>query len=177
MNTRRMLTMSTATAVLAVLAGAAISAQDRYTLKVPDGLAFSEFQGYEKWQFVSISQTDDLVAVVLANPLMLETFQAGFPENGKPVPDGARMAKVHWKPVKSADAPAATIVPGALHDVDFMVKDSKRFAASGGWGYAEFDYDVAAETFTPQGSGANCGHAYHTIVASKDYVFTAFPKR
>ena len=68
-------------------------------------------------------------------------------------------------------------MPGALHDVDFMVKDSKRFADSGGWGYAEFDYDAGADAFKPLGSGANCGHACHTIVAKKDYVFTAFPKR
>ncbi|HSV21187.1 MAG TPA: cytochrome P460 family protein [Casimicrobiaceae bacterium] len=177
MNARRIVTMTSATAVLAVLAGAALSAQDRSTLQVPNGLAFAEFKGYETWQVISISQSDDLVAVIVGNPMMIDAYQTGIADNGKPFPDGAKMAKIHWVPKKSAEAPAPTIVPGALHDVDFMVKDSKRFADSGGWGYAEFDYDAGADAFKPLGSGANCGHACHTIVAKKDYVFTAFPKR
>ena len=68
-------------------------------------------------------------------------------------------------------------VPDTLHDVDFMVKDSKRFSGSGGWGYAQFNYDSASEAFTPDGSGAGCGYTCHTIAASKDYVFTAYGKR
>jgi hypothetical protein len=66
-----------------------------------------------------------------------------------------------------------------------MVKDSKRFADSGGWGWGEFKYDAASDTFTPQtladippqGNDAKCGFACHTIVKAKDYVFTAYPKR
>jgi hypothetical protein len=45
-------------------------------------------------------------------------------------------------------------VPDTLHDVDFMVRDSKRFADSGNWGYAQFNYDTASDNFTPLGSGA-----------------------
>jgi len=118
---------------LAVLGGRARSAQDKYSVKVPNGLAFSEFRGYESWQVVSISQDGDLVASILANPVMIEAYAAGVPGNGRPFPDGAKMAKIHWKPKKLETFPAAT-VPGTLHDVDFMVKDSKRFADSGGWG-------------------------------------------
>jgi len=62
-------------------------------------------------------------------------------------------------------------------DLDFMVRDSKRFADSGNWGYAQFNYDPATDTFTPLGTGAACGFACHTIVKAKDYVFTAYPKR
>jgi hypothetical protein len=58
-----------------------------------------------------------------------------------------------------------------------MVRDSKRFPDTGGWGYAQFDDDSASDTFTPFGTGAKCGFACHTIVAAKDYVFTAYPKR
>ena len=87
------------------------------------------------------------------------------------------MAKIHWNAKKSAEAPAPTAVPDSLHDVDFMARDSKRFADSGNWGYAQFNYDAASNSFTPQGSGAKCGFACHTIVATKDYVFTAYPKR
>lgn len=68
-------------------------------------------------------------------------------------------------------------MPDSLHDVDFMEKDSKKFSNSGGWGYAQFNYDAASDTFTPLGDGAKCGAACHTIVATKDYVFTAYPRR
>jgi hypothetical protein len=163
--------------VLVVLGGKAISAQDKYTVQVPNGLAFSEFRGYEDWNVVAISQTDELMAVILANPVMIEAYRSGVPGNGKPFPDGSKIAKIHWKPKKSADAPAPTTVPDILHDVDFIAKDSKRFPDTGGWGYAQFNHDTASDTFAPEGTGANCGYACHTIVASKDYIFTAYPKR
>jgi len=59
----------------------------------------------------------------------------GVPGNGKPFPDGSKMAKIHWTPKKLETFSAAT-VPGTQHDVDFMVRDSKRFKDSGGWGWA-----------------------------------------
>src|SRR4051812_16072404 len=133
---------------LVVLGGIAFAAQDKYTVKVPGGLAFSEFKGYESWQVVANSQNDKLVAVILANPVMISAFQAGAPGNGKPFPDGSKMAKIHWTPKKNQFFPNTTI-PGALHDVDFMVKNSKRFADSGGWGWAVFKYDPASDAFSP----------------------------
>jgi hypothetical protein len=133
---------------LAVLGSMAVAQQDKYTLQVPNGLAFSEFRGYEGWQVVSISQDGDLIAAILANPVMIDAYRAGVPGNGQPFPDGAKMAKIHWNPKKMETFPAAT-VPGTQHDVDFMVKDSNRFADSGGWGWAVFDYDAASDTFTP----------------------------
>src|SRR6478609_12037472 len=86
--------------VLALLGGKAISAQNKYALKVPGGLAFSEFRGYEAWQVVSVSQDGGLFAAILANPAMIGAYRAGVPGNGKPFPDGARMAKIHWNPKK-----------------------------------------------------------------------------
>jgi hypothetical protein len=164
--------------VLAVLVGGrAMSAQDKYTLQVPNGLAFSEFKGYEDWPAVAVSQTGETIEVILGNPAMINAYRAGVPGNGKHFPDGAKMAKIHWKAKKSAEAPAPTTVPDTLHDVDFMARDSKRFADSGGWGYAEFDYDGASDTFKPLGNDAKCGFGCHTIVAAKDYVFTAYGKR
>ena len=162
---------------LAVLGGKAISARDRYSVQVPNGLAFSDFRGYEDWQVVAVSKTDELMAAILANPVMIAAYRDGIPGNGKPFPDGSKMAKIHWKPKTSADAPAPTTVPDTLHDVDFIERDSKRFPDSGGWGYAQFNYDTAADAFTPEGSGSNCGYSCHTIVAAKDYIFTAYPKR
>ncbi len=115
--------------------------------------------------------------MILANPVMIEAYRAGIYDAGKPFPDGPKMAKIHWTPTKSADAPAPTTIPGALHDVDFMVRDGKRFPDTGGWAYAEFDYDAVSDGFKPDGSGADCGYACHTIAKAKDYVFTAYQKR
>src|SRR6266481_5556704 len=185
MKSKSML-ISVGTMALAVLAtGAAISAQDRYTLKVPNGLAFSEFKGYGGWQTISVSHNGELLAVILGNPAMIDARKAGVPGNGKPFPDGAKMAKIHWNPKKNEIAPGQPLVAGTLHDVDFMVKDSKRFADSGGWGYAEFEYDAASDTFRPgtlsdkppQANDAKCGFGCHTIVKNQDYVFTEYPKR
>jgi hypothetical protein len=163
----------------------ATSAQDKYTLKVPGGLAFSEFKGYENWSVVAISENGGMIAVILANRVMIDAYRAGFPGNGKPFPEGSKMAKVHWSPKKNESYPGQPIVPGTQHDVDFMVKDSNRFADSGGWGWAEFEYDASSDTFRPgtladkppQGNDAKCGFACHTVVKTRDYVFTDYGKR
>ena len=187
MNFKGVFTIAMTAVWLAVLGGLAISAQDKqdkYSVKVPGGLAFSEFKGYESWQTISLSRNAKLVAVIVGNPAMIAAYQAGIPANGKPVPDGAKMAKVHWAPKQNAFFPDAT-VPGELVNVDFMVKDSKRFADSGGWGYAVFDYNAASDTFTPgttagsppQGNDAKCGFACHTRAKARDYVFTEYGKR
>jgi hypothetical protein len=186
MKGKSMLTIAGITVSLAVLAaGAAISAQDKYTLKVPNGLAFSEFKGYEGWQTISISHNGEMLAVILGNPAMIDAYKAGVPGNGKPFPDGAKMAKIHWNAKKNETAPGQPLVAGTLHDVDFMEKDGKRFSDSGGWGYAEFEYDTASDAFRPgtledkppQGTDAKCGFACHTVVKKQDYVFTEYPKR
>ena len=178
--------MTIVAAVLTILVGGkAMSAQDKYALRVPNGLAFSEFKGYEDWPTIAVSQTGETIEVILGNPAMINAYKAGVPGNGKHFPDGAKMAKIHWIATKSAEAPSPTTVPGGLHDVDFMAKDSKRFADSGGWGYGAFKYDPASDQFTPatvadkppQGNDAKCGFGCHTIVAAKDYVFTAYGKR
>jgi hypothetical protein len=174
------------TVSLAVLAtGAAISAQDKYTLKVPGGLAFSEFKGYESWQTISVSHSGPHMAVILGNPAMIDAYKAGFPGNGKPFPDGAKMAKVHWNVKKNDAQPGQPDQPSTQSDVDFMVKDSKRFAGGGGWGYAAFEYDPKTDTFKPstaasqppQLNDAKCGVACHTIVKDHDYVFTEYAHR
>jgi mono/diheme cytochrome c family protein len=166
-------------------AQAAISTQDKYALKIPNGLAFSEFRGYEGWQVISISHNGGAVAAILGNPVMINAYKAGIPGNGKPFPDGAKMAKVHWNAKVNAGEPGGPAVPGAQHDVDLMLKDSKRFADSGGWGYGAFEYDAASDTFRPatlkdkppQGNDAKCGFACHTIVKTSDYVFTDYGHR
>jgi len=125
---KRILPTAAVVALPAILVAAAFAAQDRYSLQVPGGLAFSEFKGYEDWQVIAVSHNGDKVAVIVGNPAMIEAYKAGAPGNGKPFPDGARMAKTHWIAKKAEDQPGEPIVPGGLHDVDFMVKDSKRLA-------------------------------------------------
>src|SRR6202451_2899567 len=184
MKRTRMLTIPIVSGVLVLVGGWALSAQDKYTLKVPNGLAFAEFRGYESWQVVSISQDGPLMAATLANPVMIKAYLAGPPGNGQPFPDGSKMAKIHWNPKKMETFPAAT-VPGTQHDMDFMVKDSKRFADSGGWGYGAVDHNAASDTSTPgttaekppQGNDAKCGFACHTRVKTRDYVFTDYGHR
>lgn len=149
MKVKSILTIAGATALAVLVAGVAISAQDKYSLKVPNGLALSEFRGYEDWKVISVSHNGGLFAVIVENSAMIEAFRGGVPGNGKPFPDGGKMAKIHWNPKKNEAAPGQPLVPSTLHDVDFMVNDSKRFVDSGGWGYAEFEYDAASDTFEP----------------------------
>ena len=172
------------TSVWLATMGLAVGTQDKYTVKVPGGLAFSEFKGYEDWPVISVSSNPSALGVILGNPVMIDAYRAGFPDNGKPVPDGAKMAKVHWVPKQNAFFKEGT-VQGAQLNVDFMVKDSKRFADSGGWGYAVFDFDPASDSFRPgtsastppQGNDAKCGFACHSRAKSRDYVFTDYGRR
>lgn len=161
---------------LAVLNGEAISA-DKYAVKVPGGLAFSEFRGFEDWAAVGVSQARDLIEVIVANPVMIKAYRAGIPGNGKAFPDGSKMAKIHWTTKKGTEVGNTATMPDKLHDIDFMVRDSKRFSKTGNWGYAQFDYDAETDTFKPNGTGAGCGYACHTSAKDKDYVFTAYGKR
>ena len=147
---------------LSVVVTLALATQDKYTVKVPGRLAFSEFRGYEDWQYVSASITDDRVKIIGGNPAMIAAYKAGFPGNGKAVPDGAVLSKVQWSKKPNPDFPDKVMVPGDLKEVEFMVKDSKRFPDSNGWGYAEFTYDAASDNFQPLGAGAKCGAACHT---------------
>ena len=179
-----MIVVTLALAIFAISHSSAEAKDAKYAVKVPGGLAFSEFEGYESWQTISVSHTDQITAVILGNPVMIKAYQAGIPGNGKPFPDGAKMAKIHWNS-KQNQYPGTPFVPASQHDADFMLKDSKRFADSGGWGWAEFEYDAASQSFRPgnlndnppQGNDAKCGFVCHTVVKSRDYVFTDYAPR
>jgi hypothetical protein len=75
----RIVSVGTFSLVLAALGSIALAAQDKYTVRVPNGLAFSDFRGYENWQVVSTSRTDDLLKVMVANPAMIDAYRAGIP--------------------------------------------------------------------------------------------------
>src|ERR1700761_3707473 len=103
-----MLSIRTAIAIVvlpSLAAGIALAAQDRYSLEVPGGLAFSEFKGYEDWQTVAVSHNGDKLAIILGNPALIDAYKSGVPGNGKPFPDGAKFAKIHWTVKKAEDQP------------------------------------------------------------------------
>jgi hypothetical protein len=163
---------------LTVLIGLTLWAQqDRYTLKVPAGLAFAEFKGYDTWQDVSVSETEGSVKAILANPTMIKAYKEGIPDNGKPFPEGSKTVKIEWVKKKNPLSPYFVEVPETLKSVSFIEKNSKRFPNTHGWAYAKFEYDVDSKTFKPSVIGAECGYACHTKVASRDYIFTAYPPR
>jgi hypothetical protein len=176
----------TAGAVLAVLVvtGAhaqdqnQVQAKDKYSLKSPSGIAFSDFRGYEDWSVVSSARTDEVLKVIIGNPAIIKAYKAGVPVNGQPFPEGSMLVKLQWKPKKSTEAQFAVDVPDIFAQAFVLEKDSKRFPKTGGWGYAVFNYDAASDKFAADPKSlADCGNACHTAVKAKDYVFHPYQKR
>jgi hypothetical protein len=165
---------------LGILLTIAIAAQDRDALKAPNGVAYSEFQGYESWQTVAPSVVDEGIKSILANPVMIRAYKDGIPGNGKPFPDGSKIVKIEWKKKKNDDSPYSVEVPDVLKSVSFIEKDSKRFPETSGWGYAQFTYDGSSRTLKPFGEDSSFAmkcYKCHTIVKEKDYIFTAYGPR
>jgi cytochrome P460 len=186
MKRNNLLTISVVTtAVIAVLGGATlyaqdkgVSAKDKYSLKSPGDIAFSDFKGYEDWAVISSARTDEVLKVIVGNPAMISAYKSGVPGNGKPFPEGAKAVKLQWKPKKSTEAPFVVDVPDTFSQAFVMEKDSKRFAKTGGWGYAVFNYDPPTATFSADAkSPADCGHVCHVAVKAKDYIFHPYQTR
>jgi hypothetical protein len=169
-------------ALLAILGGAVLNAKgqdtDKYSLKSPDGIAFSDFRGYEDWSTVSSARQAEVLRVIVANSAMIKAFKAGVPLNGKAFPEGSMIVKLQWSPKKDTEATFDVEVPDAFKQAFVMEKDSKRFPKTGGWGYAVFNYDAASNKFTPDTtSHADCGNSCHVAVKAKDYIFHPYEKR
>ena len=177
MKRKNILTTAMAAALFAVVGNASVYAQDKYALKSPDGIAFADFKGYEDWAVVSSARTDEVLKVIVANPEMIAAFKAGVPGNGQPFPDGAKIAKLQWKPKKSTEAPFVVDVPDVFSQAFVMEKDSNKYPKSGGWGYALFNYEPASDTFTADPSRSDCGHTCHVAVKAKDHIFHPYQKR
>src|SRR5262245_35292007 len=104
---------------------------DRFTLKAPNGIAFSEFRGYDAWTVLAVSHPDDAggcgtsktgcIKAIVGNPVMVKAYADGFPGNGKPVPDGAMMAKIEWLNARNPAAPYPVTLPGEQTEVGVMV--------------------------------------------------------
>ena len=171
-----------ATAILGILGGAILYAQgqasDKYSLISPDGIAFSDFRGYEDWAVVSSARTDEVQKVIVGNPAMIKAFKTGIPGNGQHFPEGSMIVKLQWSQKKSTEAEFAVDVPDAFKQAFVMEKDSKRFPKTGGWGYAVFNYDAATGKYTPDPtSHADCGNTCHVSVKAKDYIFHPYEVR
>ena len=179
MKRKSILGIATAAAVLAAL-GATVYAQDKfdkYSLKSPDGIAFSDFRGYEDWAVISSARTDQELKVIVGNPAIIKAFKAGAPGNGQPFPEGSKMVKMQWKLKKSTEAPFVVEVPDTPTQAFVMEKNSKRFPKTGGWGYAVFNHEVATGKMTADPAKADCGHTCHVAVKNKDYVFHPYQTR
>ena len=175
-------TIVMSTGLLAILAGVVLYAQgqddDKYSLKSPDGIAFSDFRGYEDWSMVSSAHTEAVLKVIVANPAMIKAYKSGDPGNGQPFPQGSMIVKLQWKPKKSTEAPFDVDVPDVYKQAFVMEKDSKRFPKTGGWGYAVFNYDAASDKFTADPTAhEDCGQSCHVAVKAKDYIFHPYQKR
>jgi len=178
MQRKHKLTVAITAVVLAILGAGAVYAPDKYSLKSPSGIAFSDFRGYEDWAVVSSARTDEVLKVIVGNPAMINAYKAGAPGNGQPFPEGSMIVKLQWKPKKSTEAPFVVDVPDVFSQAFVMEKDSKRFAKSGGWGYAVFTYEPALNKFTADPKSlSDCGVACHTVVKAKDYIFHPYQKR
>jgi len=169
-------------ALLSIWGKSAKSSPDKYELTEPNGIAFSEIRGYETWKVIAASRRTDVVEIqaVLGNPEMVASYQSGTPGNGRPFPDGVKIVKIVWAEKQSRAFPAA-FEPGGLRRIDFIMKDSKRFPATNGWGYARFVYDGKTDAFAPWAPDnpafARQCHLCHSIVKAKDFIFTSYARR
>ncbi|MBI1865818.1 MAG: cytochrome P460 family protein [Nitrospirae bacterium] len=133
----------------------------------PNGISIPA--GYKDWRVIATAHRTDnnTLRVILGNDLAVEAARSG---KTNPWPEGAVLAKIVWKQ-KNDENWAAAHVPAALAHAEFMIKDSKKYAGTGGWGYARW---IGMDQ-KPYGKDANFAQecvGCHTPVKSMDYVFT-----
>jgi hypothetical protein len=129
--------------------------------------------GYRDWKLISVAHEEgklnDLRAV-LGNDIAVKAYR----ENTLPFPDGAIVARLAWKYTSSEEnnkvfGGPQSFVAGDPTNVQFMVKDSKKYAATGGWGYTQFNDGVAVESSALTGC-----YGCHVPVKARDYLFTRY---
>ena len=129
--------------------------------------------GYRDWKLISVAHEEgtlnDLRAV-LGNDVAV----AAYRENKLPFPDGAIIARLAWSYVPSEEnnkvfSRTQSFVAGAPTNVQFMVKDSTKYASTGGWGFAQFKYGRP----DPKAALNTC-FPCHVPVKARDYVFTRY---
>ena len=138
--------------------------------------------GYRDWRLISVKQLTGAdgklkqLRAQLGNDIAIEAFRAGK----LPFPDGAIIAALHWNEASSdadnqvlasgfSGAGLESVFAGSAANVQFMVKDSKKYAASGGWGYADFTNGRPGD----QPLHEKC-FPCHVPAKDHDYVFTRY---
>lgn len=124
--------------------------------------------GYRHWELIAPShQTGSFneLRAILGNTLSMTAYRKGT----LPFPDGAILVKLAWKRVPSNEFKGA-FVPGAATTVQIMVKDSKKYAATGGWGFGRF-VDGKPED---EAQHKTCFRCHEANVKGHDLVFTRF---
>lgn len=160
-----------ATMVVALLAAAGIlcsaipAATAADIVAAPTGVTIPK--GYRNWQIVAPSQRDDKdeIRVILGNSIAMKAYRS----KQLPFPDGSILAKLAWKRAKSTEFPQ-TFVPGAAQRIEFMVKDSKKYASTGGWGFGRFVDGKPADAE----AHATCFPCHQANVKDNDFVFTRY---
>ena len=132
--------------------------------------------GYRDWKVVSVAHEEgDLndIRAILGNDMAIEAYRAGT----LPFPEGAIVGRIAWSYVPSEEnnkvfGRPQSFVAGAPTDfyLQFMVKDAKKYAATGGWGYASFDKDGKP---SPESAMKTC-FPCHQAVNSRDFIFTRY---
>jgi hypothetical protein len=129
--------------------------------------------GYRDWRLISVAHEEgnlnDLRAV-LGNDIAIKAYREGK----LPFPDGAIIARLAWKYVPSEEnnkvfGREQSFVTGDATNVQFMLKDSKKYAATGGWGFAQFSEGRAVEA-----TGLVGCFGCHAPVKERDYLFTRY---
>lgn len=137
--------------------------------EAPDGLP----AGYRDWRLISVAHEagslNDLRAV-LGNDKAIDTYRTGT----LPFPDGTIIARLAWTYTPSDEnnkvfGKEQSFVAGTPTNVQLMIKDTKKYAATGGWGFEQFDHGKAANAEATRGC-----YACHTPVKDRDYVFTHY---
>lgn len=127
-------------------------------------------EGYRSWELIAPATEDapfDELRVVLANPIAADAYRRGI----RPFPDGSQLVKLAWKRQRSSDFASAT-VPGQATTVQLMVKDSRRYAVSGGWGFGRFIGGKAVD----EAQHRSCFACHDARVADRDWVFTRYAR-
>jgi len=125
-------------------------------------------KGYRTWTLIAVShRTDnkDELRAILGNPAAAKALRKGT----LPLPDGAMLAKLAWKREPMPEFQGA-FMPGASPRLEFMVKDSKKYASTGGWGFARFIDGKPAD----EAAHKTCFPCHEANVKGLDYVFTRF---
>lgn len=160
---RRILAASLAAGVVSSAVAATFAANSEnlspiYGVSIPDG--------YRKWELIAPAQEGaplNELRAVLGNDIAVKAYRDGK----LPFPDGTVLVKLAWKHTQSPDFESASI-PGAATTVQVMVKDSNKYAASGGWGFGRFIDGKPADLAQHE----TCFACHEGRVKQRDYVFT-----